>query len=68
VGSVRANHGVKGGARVITHGDHRIAMAHLVLGLSSDEPVAIDEPGMIATSFPGFLALMRSLGAEITEA
>jgi 3-phosphoshikimate 1-carboxyvinyltransferase len=65
VGSVRANHGVKGGARVTTHGDHRIAMSHLILGLASADPVAVDEPGMIATSFPGFLGLMRSLGGEI---
>jgi 3-phosphoshikimate 1-carboxyvinyltransferase len=65
VGSVRANHGVAGGARVTTHGDHRIAMSHLILGLASADPVAVDEPGMIATSFPGFLPLMRSLGAEI---
>ena len=68
VGSVRANHTVAGGARVTTHGDHRIAMSHLVLGLTSDQPVAVDQPGMIATSFPGFLDLMRSLGAEIDEA
>jgi 3-phosphoshikimate 1-carboxyvinyltransferase len=67
VGSVRANHGVIGGARVTTHGDHRIAMSHLILGLASDQPVAIDEPGMIATSFPGFLSLMRTLGGEIGE-
>ena len=65
VGSVRANHGVKGGARVTTHGDHRIAMSHLILGLASDDPVAVDDPQMIATSFPGFLPLMRSLGGEI---
>jgi 3-phosphoshikimate 1-carboxyvinyltransferase len=65
VGAVRANHGVAGGARVATHGDHRIAMSHLILGLASDQPVAVDEPGMIATSFPGFLTLMRSLGGEI---
>jgi len=65
VGSVRANHGVAGGARVVTHGDHRIAMSHLILGLAADAPVAVDEPSMIATSFPGFLPLMRQLGAEI---
>ena len=65
VGSMRGNHGVAGGARVITHGDHRIAMSHLILGLASDRPVTVDEPGMIATSFPGFLGLMRSLGGEI---
>ncbi len=65
VGSVRANHGVRGGAKVATHGDHRIAMSHLILGLASAEPVAVDDPQMIATSFPGFLDLMRALGAEI---
>ena len=46
-----------------THGDHRIAMSHLVLGLAAEEPVAVDEPGMIATSFPGFVELMQGLGA-----
>jgi 3-phosphoshikimate 1-carboxyvinyltransferase len=56
---------VAGGGRVTTHGDHRIAMSHLVLGLAADRPVAVDEPGMIATSFPGFVALMNGLGAEI---
>jgi 3-phosphoshikimate 1-carboxyvinyltransferase len=68
VGSVKANHGVAGGVRVTTHGDHRIAMSHLILGLASDQPVAVDEPGMIATSFPGFLRLIRGLGGEIAEA
>ncbi len=56
---------VRGGATVTTHGDHRIAMSHLVLGLAADEAVMVDEPGMIATSFPGFVALMRGLGADV---
>ncbi len=56
-----------GKGMVETHGDHRIAMAHLVLGLGADAPVTVDEPGMIATSFPTFMDLMRSLGAEIAE-
>lgn len=56
---------VRGGATVTTHGDHRIAMSHLVLGLAADEPVTVDQPGMIATSFPGFVELMRGLGADI---
>ena len=59
---------VRGGATVTTHGDHRIAMSHLVLGLAAADPVAVDEPGMIATSFPGFVALMRGLGADIASA
>ena len=58
---------VKGGATVTTHGDHRIAMSHLVLGLAADEAVTVDEPGMIATSFPGFVELVRGLGARVGD-
>ncbi|MCS6624722.1 3-phosphoshikimate 1-carboxyvinyltransferase [Roseibacterium beibuensis] len=58
----------RGGATVTTHGDHRIAMSHLVLGLAAAEPVTVDEPAMIATSFPGFVELMRGLGADIASA
>lgn len=65
VGAKRGNHLVAGGAEVTTHGDHRIAMSHLVLGLAAEAPVSVDEPGMIATSFPGFVELMRGLGADI---
>ena len=67
VGTARANHPVRGGARLATHGDHRIAMSFLALGLASQGPVEVDEPGMIATSFPGFTQLMRGLGASLTE-
>ena len=56
---------VRGGARVAARGDHRIAMAFLVLGFASDEPVTVDSAEMIATSFPGFVASMRALGADI---
>jgi 3-phosphoshikimate 1-carboxyvinyltransferase len=58
---------VRGGARIVTHGDHRIAMAFLVLGLAADQPVEVDEAEMIATSFPGFVEVMRGLGASIEE-
>ena len=64
-GTARANHKVAGGGFVRTHGDHRIAMSHLILGLGAEAAVAVDEPGMIATSFPGFNALMAGLGADI---
>ena len=65
-GTARANHGVRGGGHVATHGDHRIAMSCLVLGLGAEKPVAVDEPGMIATSFPGFRELMAGLGADMS--
>ncbi len=58
----------RGGAMVETHGDHRIAMSHLILGLAAQAPVKIDEPGMIATSFPGFAEMMRGLGGTIEAA
>jgi 3-phosphoshikimate 1-carboxyvinyltransferase len=64
-GVARANHCVAGGGLVHTHGDHRIAMSCLILGLGAERPVSVDEPGMIATSFPGFGALMAGLGAQI---
>lgn len=57
-----------GGATVVTKGDHRIAMSHLVLGLAAQAPVTVDEPDMIATSFPGFRVLMAGLGAGIGDA
>jgi len=65
-GTARANHRVAGGGLVRTHGDHRIAMSCLILGLGAEHPVTVDEPGMIATSFPGFGALMAGLVAEIS--
>jgi 3-phosphoshikimate 1-carboxyvinyltransferase len=55
----------RGGAEIETHGDHRIAMAFLVLGLGARRPVSVDRPEMIATSFPDFAGFMRGLGAEI---
>ena len=61
----RGAEGVKGGARISTHMDHRLAMSFLVAGLGAREPVAIDDSTMMRTSFPGFRSLMRSLGANI---
>ncbi len=55
-----------GGGFVTTHMDHRIAMAALVMGLASERPVEIDDGSFIATSFPGFVELMCSLGAEVS--
>jgi 3-phosphoshikimate 1-carboxyvinyltransferase len=54
-----------GGAKIAACGDHRIAMAFLVLGLGADEPVTVDSGEMIATSFPGFAETMRDLGADV---
>ena len=55
-----------GGGTVATHMDHRIAMAFLVMGLASEKPVGVDDMSFVATSFPGYVAMLRSLGAELT--
>jgi 3-phosphoshikimate 1-carboxyvinyltransferase len=57
---------VPGGGLVATHMDHRIAMSALVMGLAADKPVKVDDTTFIATSFPDFLPMMRSLGAEFS--
>ena len=58
----------RGGALIATRLDHRIAMAFLVLGLATQEPVTIDDARPIATSFPGFVPLMAELGADFRTA
>lgn len=57
----------KGGARIETALDHRIAMAFLTLGTVTDDPVSIDDATPINTSFPGFAALMNDLGTDIED-
>src|ERR1700750_1968545 len=57
---------VPGGGLVATHMDHRIAMSALMMGLAADKPVKGDATAFIATSFPDFIPMMRSLGAEFS--
>ena len=61
----RGTAGVPGGGIVGTRLDHRIAMAFLCLGLASRDGIAIDDGRVIDTSFPGFVPLMRGLGARL---
>jgi 3-phosphoshikimate 1-carboxyvinyltransferase len=55
-----------GGGQVATHMDHRIAMSFLAMGLATDKPLGVDDTSFIATSFPSFVPMMRSLGAEFS--
>src|SRR5258707_786001 len=57
---------VPGDGLVATHMDHRIAMSALVMGLAAAKPVKVDDTAFIATSFPDFIPMMRSLGAEFS--
>ena len=55
-----------GGGGVQTNMDHRIAMAALMMGLGTENHVRIDDSAFIATSFPGFVELMHSIGADLS--
>jgi 3-phosphoshikimate 1-carboxyvinyltransferase len=61
---VRGSEQPVGGREVATHMDHRIAMAFLIMGLATKNPVRVDDSSFIATSFPGFVEQMAGLGAE----
>jgi 3-phosphoshikimate 1-carboxyvinyltransferase len=54
-------------AQIESRGDHRIAMSAALLGMLAEGESVIDGAEAVDTSFPGFVALMRSLGADITE-
>ena len=55
----------KGGCKINTYNDHRIAMAMLIFGLNAENPVEIDKANMIKTSFPNFYDLLFTIGAQI---
>ncbi|HEU4663248.1 MAG TPA: 3-phosphoshikimate 1-carboxyvinyltransferase [Dokdonella sp.] len=48
-------------------GDHRIAMSFAVAGAAASAPVRIGDCANVATSFPGFTDLARSVGLCIAE-
>ncbi len=51
-----------GGVTVAARLDHRIAMSFAVAGMVSAAPVTIDDMAPVATSFPGFVGMLQSLG------
>ena len=53
------------GARVDSHGDHRLGMALAVAGLVAQGETVIENADCIADSFPGFEATLARLGAEV---
>lgn len=61
---IGGNGKVDGGGTVASHGDHRIAMSFLVLGLASHKRVTLDDTTAIAASFPGFVDAMTAVGGR----
>ena len=49
------------GARVSSHGDHRIAMALAVAGLLADGVTEIEDAECVEISYPGFFDQLESL-------
>lgn len=53
------------GAEIDAANDHRIALAFSIAALAADSPTTISGAEWADVSFPGFFALLRSLGAEV---
>lgn len=49
------------GGKIITHGDHRIAMSFAIADLVSKEDIHIDQPECVDVSFPGFWKMLNRL-------
>ncbi|HRQ66910.1 MAG TPA: 3-phosphoshikimate 1-carboxyvinyltransferase [Xanthomonadaceae bacterium] len=58
--------GALAGGTVDSAGDHRCAMAFTIAGLVARAPVEVLDCDNVATSFPGFVELMRGLGGAIS--
>jgi 3-phosphoshikimate 1-carboxyvinyltransferase len=61
---IRGRGRVRGGGRVGTVGDHRLAMAFLVMGMAADDQVIIDDQSPLDRRFPGFVAGFEDVGAS----
>jgi 3-phosphoshikimate 1-carboxyvinyltransferase len=53
------------GGEAASAGDHRMAMAFAVTALGARGPSDLDGVGSASISFPGFFALLDSLGADV---
>ena len=51
--------------KVVTHGDHRLAMAFGVLGALPGNDIVIDDRECAIVSFPGFWTLLESLATRV---
>ncbi len=58
--------GALDGGVIHTHHDHRIAMAFAVAALRAEREIYVTDCDTVATSFPGFDAMARGLGLQIS--
>jgi 3-phosphoshikimate 1-carboxyvinyltransferase len=64
---LRIEGGTFSGGTVDSRGDHRVAMSFAVASLRSTAPIEILDTANVATSFPDFAGLARSVGLAIEE-
>lgn len=64
---IRIQGGRVGGGRIDSHGDHRIAMSFAAIAGRAEGPLRICKVANVATSFPNFAELGRSVGLSINE-
>jgi 3-phosphoshikimate 1-carboxyvinyltransferase len=55
------------GGEVDSRGDHRVAMSFGIASLRAADSILIRDVANVATSFPGFVELARSVGLGLTE-
>ncbi|RLA48581.1 MAG: 3-phosphoshikimate 1-carboxyvinyltransferase [Gammaproteobacteria bacterium] len=58
--------GSLGGGVIHTHHDHRIAMSFAIAALRAESEISILDCDHVATSFPGFDALARAVGLQLS--
>ncbi len=58
--------GTYGGATINSRGDHRIAMAFSMAGLTATTPIVVTDCANVATSFPGFVSHAANAGLKIS--
>jgi len=65
---IRIQGGEIQGGSVESHGDHRIAMSFAMAALRAKGAIKINDCANVNTSFPGFVALARATGLDISVA
>jgi 3-phosphoshikimate 1-carboxyvinyltransferase len=55
------------GGEIDSFGDHRIAMSFAIASLRAAKSISIRDVANVATSFPGFIGLARSVGLDVCE-
>jgi 3-phosphoshikimate 1-carboxyvinyltransferase len=59
--------GALSGGKVVSHGDHRVAMAFAMAALRASQAIHITDCANVNTSFPNFVNLANRVGLKIKQ-